>query len=150
MGALARRALGPSAGDPLRSRNSRAVEIDHSVTANTPAECRRDYIVHAAWPSASQQVLVSRAAQRWETVMEIHSTSRLACLAAVLAAGLAGMAYDAKAGGLKGGANTASPGTPSKNPVKGSPTVVYPGPVIVGPPPPPGKGGGCPKGACKH
>jgi hypothetical protein len=82
--------------------------------------------------------------------MEIHSTLRLACLAAALAVGLAGMAYEAKAGGLKGGANTASPGTPSKNPVKGSPTVVYPGPVVIGPPPPPGKGGGCPKGGCKH
>jgi hypothetical protein len=99
--------------------------------------------------NAPQQMLVSRAAQRWETVMEIHSTLRLSCLAAVLAAGLAGMAYEAKAGGLKGGANTASPGT-KPNPVKGSPTVVYPGPVVIGPPPPPGKGGGCPKGGCKH
>jgi hypothetical protein len=85
--------------------------------------------------------------------MESHSTLRLACLAAVLAAGLAGMVYDAKAGGLKGGANTASSGTPSKNPVKGSPTVVYTDPVVIGPPRPPGKGGkggGCPKGGCKH
>jgi hypothetical protein len=83
--------------------------------------------------------------------MESHSTLRIACLAAVLAASFAGMALDAKAGGLKGGANTASPGTPSKNPVKGSPTVVYTDPVI-GLPKPPGKGGkgGCPKGGCKH
>lgn len=80
--------------------------------------------------------------------MEIHSTLRLACLAAVLAAGFAGMAYDAKAGGLKGGANTASTGTRS-NPVKGSPTVIHPDPVRVLPPPPPSKGG-CPKGGCKH
>ncbi len=80
--------------------------------------------------------------------MKIHSTLRLACLAAVLVAGFAGMAYEAKAGGLTGGANTASPGTRS-NPVKGSPTVLYPDPVRVGPPPPPGKGG-CPKGGCKH
>jgi hypothetical protein len=48
MGDLARGALGPSAGDPLKSLNSRAVEIDHSVTANTPAECRPDYGVHDA------------------------------------------------------------------------------------------------------
>jgi hypothetical protein len=82
--------------------------------------------------------------------VKTHSTLRLACLAAVLAAGVAAIAYDAKAGGLKGGANTASSGTPSKNPVKGSATVVYPGPVVVGPPRPPGKGGkgGCPKGGC--
>jgi hypothetical protein len=82
--------------------------------------------------------------------MEIHSTLRLACLAAVLAAGLAGMAYEAKAGGLKGGANTASPGTPPSRSVKGNPTVTYPGLVFTGPPKPPGKGGGCPKGGCKH
>ena len=82
--------------------------------------------------------------------MEIHSTLRLARLAAVLAVGFGSMAYDAKAGGLKGGANAASAGTPFKNPVKGSPTVVYPGPVFIGPPRPPGKSGKgpCPKGGC--
>jgi hypothetical protein len=81
--------------------------------------------------------------------MRIHPALRLSCLAAVLAAGFAGMAYEAKAGGLKGGANTASLGTHS-NPVKGGPTVIDPGPARIGPPPPPGKGGGCPKGGCKH
>jgi len=141
MGDLARRALRASASGPLRSRSSCVVEIDHRVTADTAAECHSDYVMHAAWLDA---------AQRWEMVMESHSTLRLACLAAVLAVGFASMAYDAKAGGLKGGANTASQGTPSKNPVKGSPTVVYPGPVFTGPPKPPGKGGkgGCPKGGC--
>ena len=94
-----------------------------------------DYVVHAAW---------LRAAQRWETVMEIHSTLRLACLAAVLAAGFAGMAYEAKAGGLKGGANTASPGTRPVA-VKGNPTVTYPGPVFTGPPKPPERGAAVPR-----
>lgn len=82
--------------------------------------------------------------------MGSHSMLRIACLAAVLAAGLAGIAYEAKAGGLKGGANTASPGTPPSRSVKGNPTVLSPGLVPNGPPPPPGKGGGCPKGGCKH
>jgi len=44
--------------------------------------------------------------------MEVHSTLRFACLAVVLAVGLAGMTYGTKAGGLKAGANTASLGAP--------------------------------------
>jgi hypothetical protein len=66
--------------------------------------------------------------------MAIHSTLRFACLAAVLVAGVAGMACSAKPGGPKGGANAAPLGTPTKHPVKGIPSVLYPGSVPNGPP----------------
>jgi hypothetical protein len=131
-------------------RGFHAVEFDHRVMASTSAKRHSDYVVHAAWPLLRKKRSsgVHRAAQQEETAMQIHPMLRLACLAAVLAGGFVTMAYEAKAGGLKGGANTASPGTHS-NPVKGSPTVIDPGPARIGPPPPPGKGG-CPKGGCKH
>ena len=78
--------------------------------------------------------------------MGTHSNlKRFVCLAVVLAVGFAGIAYEAQAGGLKGGsglksgATTMSTGIVS-NPLKAGATSVLNVNPRIGPPPPPCKG----------